>query len=286
MLSSLASVLFLGIVLPTPIRPLPRPLPGIEALSVTPPAKFLRPLVVPELSASGVLLLDAASSQEIYSKSPDVRRPIASLTKIMTALLVLERHSTSTIVTIPPIAENIRGSTVGLIPGQHISVGNLTKALLLPSANDAAYALATFDAKGVGAFVRTMNERAVAMGLENTHFANPAGLDHPEQYSTPRDLGWLALAALRNPTFASIVQTRSARVSTSEGKEYSLRNTNELLHYNEDVYGVKTGTTDAAGECLIVLFREKDRPYLLVLLGSKDRYTDSLHILQSVHTAS
>lgn len=286
MLSSFASILLLGIVTPPQARPLPKPLPGIEMMRVSAPTKHVKPLVVPTLSASGVLLLDAASGEEIFSISPDVRRPMASLTKIMTALMILEHHKISETVTIPPVAENIRGSTVGLIPGQHMSVSSLLKALLLPSANDAAYALASFHSRSVGAFVRTMNERAQVLGLENTRFANPAGLDHPEQYSTPRELGWLTMAALRHPTFATTVQMRSARIATSEGKEYDLRNTNEMLHYNEDVFGVKTGTTDNAGECLILLFREGHRDYLLVLLGSKDRYTDSLHILQSVHDAS
>jgi D-alanyl-D-alanine carboxypeptidase (penicillin-binding protein 5/6) len=131
-----------------------------------------------------------------------------------------------------------------------------------------------------------MNERAQSLGLQNTHFANPAGLDHPEQYASARDLGWLTMAALKDERFASIVRTRNIRVSSLEGQHYDLRNTNEMLHYNEDVFGVKTGTTDRAGECLIVLFHEHDHPYLLILLGSKDRYTDGLSVMEAVHDAS
>jgi D-alanyl-D-alanine carboxypeptidase len=285
MFSSFASVLLLGIVAPPQQQSLPKPLPGIELLNVARPTHLHGKIILSPISASGMLLVDASSGEELASVNPDERRPMASLTKIMTALLVLEHHELTDTVTIPPVAENVGGSAVGLIPGQHMTVGALLRTLLLPSANDAAYALASYQGPGVATFVKSMNERAEALGLKNTHFANPAGLDHPEQYSSARDLAWLTLAALKDKRFASIVQTRSARVESSEGQRYDLRNTNEMLHYNEDVYGVKTGTTDAAGECLIVLFKQDDRPYLLVLLGSKDRYTDSLHILSAIRAA-
>lgn len=283
---SLASVLFLGIVAPQAVTPVTRPLPGIERMHVSAPGRIRIHTIEKELSATGVLLLDVQSGEALFEKNADSRLPMASLTKIMTALLILERHKATDVVTIPSIAENIHGSTVGLIPGQRMTVGSLLKTLLIPSANDSAYALATFDGPGVGSFVRRMNDRAQTLGLRNTHFANPAGLDHPEQYSSARDLGWLTMSALKDERFASIVRTRNVRVSSLEGQQYDLRNTNELLHYNEDVYGVKTGTTSQAGECLIVLFHEHDHPYLLILLGSKDRYTDSLHILEAVHDAS
>jgi D-alanyl-D-alanine carboxypeptidase (penicillin-binding protein 5/6) len=210
---------------------------------------------------------------------------MASLTKIMTALLILEHHDLSQPVTVPPIAEDIGGSGIGLVVGQRFTVGALLKALLLPSANDAAYALAVFDGRGLAPFVRSMNQRATELGLRNTRFANPAGLDNDQQYSTPRDLAWLTMAALRNPAFREIVGSRTARISAFDGRTFDLKNTNELLDYNEDVFGVKTGTTDRAGECLIVLFRKQGRSYLLVLLGSRERYTDSLHVLQALNLA-
>lgn len=285
MLSALASVLFLGIVPAQPPVPAARMLPGIEVMSISAPSKLVNRIQAPNLSASGALLLDAESGEEMFAINADERRPMASLTKIMTALLILENHDMFEVATVPPVADEIKGSTVGLKAGQRMSVGNLMKALLLPSANDAAYTLATFHSRSVGSFVQLMNQRAEQMGLKNTHFANPAGLDNAEQYSSPRDLGWLTIAALKHPTFRSVVGTRTARISSMEGVTFDLRNTNEMLHFNEDVYGVKTGTTDNAGECLIVLFTEHDHPYLLILLGSKDRYTDGLHVLQAVHEA-
>jgi serine-type D-Ala-D-Ala carboxypeptidase (penicillin-binding protein 5/6) len=286
MLSALASVFLLGIVPAEPPPPPPRTLPGIEVLDVAAPSSLASRFTAPALSASGAILVDALSGEEIFSVSPDERRPMASLTKIMTALLVLEHRSLGETVTVAPIADNIGGSTINLTAGEHFTVGSLMKALLLHSANDAAYALAVFDARSVGGFVKTMNERAAALGLRNTHFANPAGLDSEQQYSTPRDLVWLTMAALKHEAFRDIVGTRNARIVSFEDRMIDLKNTNELLHYNQSVFGVKTGTTDRAGECLIVLFHEDDHPYILVLLGSKERYTDSLRVLKAVHDAA
>lgn len=285
MFSALTSLLLLGIVPTSALSSGVRELPGIERVTIAAPSPLKNTLTVPPLSASGVLLIDAESGEELFAIGADTPRPMGSLTKIMTALLVLERHKLSESVTIPPIAENIGGSRIHVAAGERFSVGDLLKALLLPSANDVAYALAVFDSGNLAAFNRSMNERATQLGLKNTHFANPAGLDNDEQYSTPRDLAWLTLAALRRPAFRDIIGTRTARISAHDGRMFELKNTNELLHYNEDVSGVKTGTTDRAGECLIVLFTKERRSYLLVLLGSRERYTDSLHVFQALDLA-
>ncbi len=285
MLSVLASVLVLGLIPPElPEAPSPS-LPGIEVLSISAPDSLASKIRMPMLSASGMILMDAESGQEIFSVAPDQRRPMASLTKIMTALIILENHDLNESVMVPPIAEEVKGSTIDIVAGQRLSVRSLLYALLLPSANDAAYTLAVHDGRTVGTFVERMNRRAETLGLKNTHFANPAGLDHPQQYSTPRDLAWLALAALKNEQFATIVGTRTARIVAEDGTEYALKNTNEMLHYNANVFGVKTGTTDGAGECLIILFTEGDRRYLLVILGSSERYSDGLKQLQAVRAA-
>lgn len=284
MLASAAAILTLGLLAPSAIPSMPPP--GIERFHVDAPAVVVPTSIsITGLSASGVLLADLASGQEIFSYAADEARPFGSLAKLMTALLLVERHQAQEIVTIPALAENIGGSTLGVIAGHRYRLVDLLHAMLLPSANDVAYALAAFDAGGVGSFVRRMNDRAVALGLRHTHFANPAGFDHAEQYASPRDLLWLTMATLRHPLLRQIVGTRTASISSLEGAMAQLRNTNELLQYNEDVFGVKTGTTDAAGECLIVLFSEGGREYLLVLLGSRDRYADSLRVLQALHDA-
>lgn len=286
MLLTLTSLLLLGVVPPPATAPQVRPLPGIETLSVSEPSPLRERLQKPTLSASGFLLVDMESGEELLSGAPDVPRPMASLAKIMTAFVLIGRRDPNETVVIPPLAEKIRGSTMGLKTGEHLSLHSMLLGLLLPSANDAAYALAVHSDRSTAKFVARMNERATTLGLAHTHFANPAGLDSPEQYSTPRDMAALARAALKLKLFQSIVSTRSAVVRSTEGTEFSLRNTNEMLHYNDDVHGVKTGTTDAAGECLIVLFSEDHRQYLLVLLGSQDRYADALAILRAVHDAS
>jgi D-alanyl-D-alanine carboxypeptidase len=257
----------------------------MEVMHVSlPPVKRKDLVVVPQLSASGMLLVDMVSGEEIISKNANTSRPMASLTKIMTALIILEHHRLSEMVTVPAIAGQIQGSAVGLKPGNHFSVESLLKALLIPSANDAAYTLAAYHGHSVGEFVTQMNERAQALGLSHTHFANPAGLDNEEQYSSPRDLAALTRAALNFPAFRAIVSTRGTAIAGDDGKEITLRNTNELLHEDKNVYGVKTGTTEAAEECLIVLFTQNEREYLLILLGSRDRYTDSLRILQAMRS--
>ncbi len=287
MLSALASLLLLGAVPPVQADAHLPERPGIEVLRITAPALFKKKFSVPaKLSASGMILLDLESGNVLMSRNADERRPMASLTKIMTALLTLENHALNEIVVVPAVSEKIPGSSIGVRAGEHFSVGALLKAALIPSANDAAYTLAMYHARSISGFVEKMNARAASLGLKNTHFTNPAGLDGVEQYSSARDLGWLTMAALKNPDFRSIVRSKAAKISTSAGREFDLRNTNELLQDNDNVYGVKTGTTNGAGECLIVLFEEEGHQYLLVLLGSADRYTDSLYVLREVHTVA
>ncbi len=255
-----------------------------DMLTVTAPttlAHFSRP----NLSASGAILVDVSSGEEIFSIRPDLPRPMASLTKIMTALILTERHAPTEVVTIPRRALNVQGSKLHLKEGERFTLQNLLSAMLLPSANDVAYALALFHSQSVDAFVKTMNERARSLGLTHTHFTNPAGLDSDLQYASPRDLAWLTIAAIRHPTLQRIVQTKSATVTNLNGKTYALSNTNTILHSQPNVFGVKTGTTGNAGECLIVLFTEGRRSFALVLLGSNNRYTDALHVMQAVHAS-
>ncbi len=285
MLSALASALVLGLIPSQLSQALPLTPPGIEIVSISAPNRLASGLVIPAISASGALLIDAESGQELFSIAPDEQRPMASLTKIMTALLIVEHHALGEIVTVPLVADDIGGSTIGLRSGQRLTVRSLLYALLLPSANDAAYTLATYDSHSVGGFVQRMNERARSLGLRNTYFANPAGLHHDQQFSTPRDIAWLTLAALKNKDIANIVSTRTARIATMNNEDFSLRNTNEMLHTHPQVFGVKTGTTDKAGECLVILFSERHHMYLLVLLGSSERYADGLKIMEAVRTA-
>lgn len=286
MYRALASLLLLGMISPTADTTRLSSLPSIEVVSVAAPSVIGSALAVPALSASGAMLIDLDSGEELFSIDPDVPRPMASLTKIMTALIMLEHHKLDEVVTVPPIAEEISGSTLKAKPGEQLRLGAMLKALMLPSANDVAYALALHHSRSVPSFVREMNDRGAALGMRATQFANPAGLDNQQQYSTPRDLAWLTVAAMRQPAFRATVGMRTATIASANGTEFSLKNTNEMLHYNERVFGVKTGTTGSAGECLIVAFVVQERSYLLVLLRSSDRYTDALKVLQAVEEAA
>ncbi len=287
MYRAIASLLLLGMIPPTTDTTTRlSSLPSIEVVSVAAPSHIGERLQVPALSASGAMLIDLDSGEELFSIDPDVPRPMASLTKIMTALILLEHHKLDEVVTVPPIAEDVNGSTLKAKPGEQLKLSAMLKALLLPSANDVAYALALHHSRSVPAFVKEMNRRADALGMRATQFANPAGLDNQQQYSTPRDLAWLTVAAMRQPAFRATVGMRTATIVSAAGTEFPLKNTNEMLHYNESVFGVKTGTTGSAGECLIVAFVVKERSYLLVLLKSSDRYTDALNVLQAVEQAT
>src|SRR3990172_91439 len=169
----------------------------------------------------------------------------------MTALLALERGQLDRLVRVDVDASQLGYSSVmGLRPGEELTLEDLLYGLLLPSGNDAALAVAGHLGGSVARFVDLMNQRAAELGLVNTHFANPHGLDAPEHYSSAADLVRLARTAMANPTFAKIVSTRERTV---RGKlaTYELRNTNRLLGTYPGVDGVKTGSTDAAGQCLV-----------------------------------
>jgi D-alanyl-D-alanine carboxypeptidase (penicillin-binding protein 5/6) len=258
----------------------PFALPGIHMLRVSSPINLS--ISPTNLTASGVLLLDGETGERFYEYNAKVARPTGSLAKIMTALIILEHHPLNQVVTVPPIVDDMQGSALGLKPGQTFTVESLLKAMLIPSANDAAYSLAVHHSGTVQAFVEEMNGRAKALGLKDTHFQNPAGFDGAGQHASPQDLAWLSMSALRKSVFRTIVNTPSTTIQSLEGKDYGLLNTNELLRSFPNVEGVKTGTTGDAGQCLITLFRENNRPFLLVIMGSRDRYRDARAIMGQV----
>ena len=233
-----------------------------------------RRLEAPAVGAPSVAVLDEATGQLLYGKDERRRRPMASTTKIMTALVALERGQLSQVVTVDLDAADMPGSsTMGLSAGEQLTLLDLLYGLLLPSGNDAALAIGRAVAGSDAAFVDLMNQRAAELGLADTHYANPHGLDAPDHYTTALDLARLTRIALRNPTFAQIVATRE---KTVQGKAtYRLRNTNRLLS-RPDVEGVKTGTTEAAGQCLVAVVRRDGRRVITVALGSPDHAADSL----------
>lgn len=197
-----------------------------------------------EVSATAAVLMDADMGQVLYEKNGDRQMLIASTTKIMTALVVLEHAAPDDVITVTPnhMAE---GSSMYLRAGETVRVEELLYGLLLCSGNDAALAL-TECAGGLTPFVALMNEKAAALGMAHTSFANPNGLDADGHYSTARDMAVLAAAAMENPTFRRICSSRSVTIG-----QRTMENHNRLLRQMEGCVGLKTGYTQAAGRTLV-----------------------------------
>lgn len=275
-------------LLPVSSAPPPGPVAGYAALTALPlpspvhaPAQeFPAHRLARAVSASGVVILDVASGQELYARRADLRRPVGSLTKIMTAIVIAESHDLNEVVTVPRDIGRTNGSTVHLPLGERFTVGDLLSALLIPSANDAAETLAHFHSGSRDAFVGAMNERAASLGLANTAFANPSGLDDVSQWSTPRDMARLASFALRNPAIRSRMATARGSIRSREGTVITLLTTHALLGKEGAIVAGKTGTTLGARQCLLSLVQEHGREYVVVLLGSRERYVDMRAVLR------
>lgn len=220
--------------------------------------------------------------RDLWAGQADKRLPPASLTKVMTALLVLEDYRPAQIVTVSKSAAQATGSRIRLKAGDKLSVGALLAATLIASANDACEALAEFKAGSVDAFVAQMNARAQSLGLGNTHFSNPCGFDTPEHYSSANDLARIAHAALAYPEFAVIVAKPEDEIATTDGRRrFRFKNKNALIGSYAPAIGVKTGYTSRAGKCLIALARKEGAQVLLVLLNAKSRWWDAIGIIEN-----
>ncbi len=263
--------------------------PGIPLardLGVAPPLAAGLAVDVPRslaggLSASGVLIVDLDSAQTVYADRPLEQRPMASLTKLMTALVVVENHSLDERVPISPVAAAVNDNQVGVQAGDEYVLGDLLTAMLVHSANDAAVALAVYDAGSEDAFVQKMNDRAASLGLEDTVYKTSTGFDAEGQHSTPRDLGILTTFVLGVPDIASRMSMSSASITSRSGTVLSFVHTHQLLRQPNAIVAGKTGTTDGAGQCLMSVFKERGHRYAAVLLHSNDRYGDMRRILSA-----
>lgn len=216
------------------------------------------------VSAESAVLINGESGEVLYSKDADKRRGPASTTKIMTALVAIENCPIDKIVTVSPDAVGVEGSSVYLKAKEKISMESLLYALLLSSANDAAAAIAYEVAGGIPEFAELMNEKAASLGLVNTHFSNPHGLDDAEHYTTARELALIARAALENETFSKIVSTKKKLILRDGEESRLLVNHNRLLFEYDDVIGVKTGYTKRCGRTLVSA-SEKDGVFLIAV---------------------
>jgi serine-type D-Ala-D-Ala carboxypeptidase (penicillin-binding protein 5/6) len=228
------------------------------------------------VKAKGAVLADAASGQLLWGRDLDTERPMASVTKVMTALLVLEDGNLGREIRVPKAAFvyawKYGGETAALHPGDLLTAQQLLAALLLPSGADAAYTLADAYGPGLNAFVARMNATAAQMGMGHTHFTSPDGLPYPTgtaTYSTPSDLLTLGLAAMRYPAFRSIVDLRFYHLPKGHGHhQYWWDNTDGLIGSYQGAVGIKTGYTDAARHCLLFEAARNGRALIGVVLGS------------------
>jgi D-alanyl-D-alanine carboxypeptidase (penicillin-binding protein 5/6) len=235
----------------------------------------------PEVSARSAALLDVASGRLLYEKDAHRRMPIASVTKIMTAIVAIEHGNLSDRVRVSSRAEGVEGSSIYLKAGEKIPLEHLLYGLMLRSGNDAAVAIAEHVGGSVEGFVYMMNEKAEYLGLSNTHFANPHGLDHPDHYSTAADLARLTAYAMRNSTFRKIVSTEVKTVpwpgETWHRKWY---NKNKMLRYYRWADGVKTGYTKQARRTLVSSANRDGRRLVSVTLNAPDDWNDSMRLLE------
>ena len=233
---------------------------------------------LPQLDAGAWALVDAETGVYLAGKNPDEQLPVASTTNVMTALMVLEDGvDLDEEVAISGQAERFVGytySNIGLIRGERLSVRELLVVTLIPSGTEAVYALAEHlgdggGEAGVKRFVQRMNEKAESMGLENTHFENPAGLDATSHYSSARDLATITRNAMEYRAFADIVDTEQTTITT-QNRAIDVFNTNDLLHGYEKANGVKTGASPEGGFSLVASATSGDESYIAVVLGAEN----------------
>ena len=228
------------------------------------------------VKAKGAVLADAVTGQVLWSRDPAAERPMASVTKVMTALVVLESGGLDQVIRVPKAAFDYAwkygGETAALHPGDELTVQDLLEALLLPSGADAAYTLANAYGPGLNAFIARMNATAARMGMTHTHFTSPDGLPYPTEtstYSTPSDLLTLGLAAMRFPVFRSIVDQQFFHLPQGPGHhQYWWDNTSALVGSYQGAVGIKDGYTDDAGHCLLFEAVRKGRTLIGVVLDS------------------
>lgn len=221
-----------------------------------------------------------ADRQVLWAKAADKRLPPASLTKIMTGLLVLEHYRPGHLVVVSRQAAAESGSRIGLKAGDRMHVDSLLAAMLIQSANDACHALADHVAGDERHFVALMNRRAREWGLRDTRFVNACGHDHSSHYSSARDLAALAERALAQAVFARLVPVVEGEITTSDGRRrFRLANHNALIGRYPGALGVKSGYTPNAGKCLVALARRDGREVLLVLLNAPNRWWDAVDML-------
>ena len=237
---------------------------------------------LPKTNSRRYIVYDRISKSMIIGKNEDVKSAMASTTKIMTTIVILEKANLNEKVTVSAKAGGTGGSRLGLKRGDKASVRDLLYGLMLRSGNDAAVALAEHVGGSVKGFAELMNEKAIELGLTNTHFVTPHGLDDANHYTTALELAKLTDYAMDNETFAKIVGTKSTTIYINN-QSRQINNTNELLGVLNGVVGVKTGFTNNAGRCLVTETKRNNMDIITIVLGAdtkKDRTKDSVNLIE------
>ncbi len=241
------------------------------------PVPYLKFPYYPEVSAEGIYLVDLPSFTPILERNAQQSFFPASTTKIMTALVSYDLYKPENIITIKKTVED--GQIMNLVPGEKITIENLLYGTLVHSANDAAFALS--DNYGREKFMKKVNEKTKSLGMSNSDFKNPAGLDDQNQYTTPFDLTLAARELLKNPYLAKIVSTKEITISDVDFKYFhQLTNVNKLLGEIQGLGGLKTGYTENAGENLVSFYKKNGHQFLIVILKSQDRFNDTRNIIR------
>ncbi|MBE6085078.1 MAG: D-alanyl-D-alanine carboxypeptidase [Selenomonas ruminantium] len=247
--------------------------PNIPGLVVSPADPLQK------LTARSAIVMDTVTGQILYERDIDARRYPASTTKMMTLIVALEHGKLDDIVTVSKNAEGVEGSTLWLVQGDKIPLGELLTGMMMHSGNDATVAVAEHIAGSVPAFVRMMNDKAEELGANSTHFMNPNGLPDEKHYTTAYDLAKIAAYGYSLPHFEEIVGKQEALYDWVKDPAKKLRNENQMLWLYRGANGVKTGYTDAAGRCLVSAARRDGMQLVAVVLDSYYMWNDSIALL-------
>ncbi len=223
--------------------------------------------------AAGLVKIEG---REVWEQDAHERLPQASLTKIMTALLILEKYQPDAVVTVSRESAAAHPTKIGLHAGDRMRLADLLAATLIHSANDACHTLAEWHSGSEAQFVEKMNERAVQLGLHDTHFANACGFDAEGHYSSAHDIAQLAEVAMRNHTFSRLVDKPEMTIRTVDGRrKFHFNSTNALLGKYDGARGVKTGFTFKAGPCLVAVSERNDVRVMIVMLNARNRWPNA-----------
>lgn len=257
--------------------------PKVKAAFVSEPSiPVSKNITAPNFTATGIFVVDLDTGIVLFEKNANTRLMPASLTKIMTALVAMDYFDEDSVLMVKN-GQNSNGNTIKLKKGDQLIAQDLLYGLLVPSGNDAAVTFAENYPGGYQAFIARMNSKAIELGLQNTHFSNVSGVESQNHYTTAYDITMLAKNALNRPQFSSIVSTQKITLKSLKGNIYPLETTNTLLG-KPGIYGVKTGWTPSAGECLVILAEKDNHQVIISLLNSKDRFGEAQSMFNWIYS--